>query len=653
MSKAKRNRQRRHGQAHNTPRAFTGCSWKTPPADAVQGGTAEAMELAANFADATEMPCRATFLDDPVFGDALQALTLGIDGTLIPGSADRTEAPPVLLFELTQLMGMQDIHTGTVHEMRTEAMITGGFQRLTGPVWSITLADGWSVGRTVDMVKLRDPEGGVVAESDLILDPVWVSAAVSHGYVLVLHGFPLGVRVPPGKTEHTYMVADRAMEFRQARNNGLLTGAMVKWAGTIKETLNWVLFHPGAFGLSVPMAYVPLWNFTSHGGPEEFGFRPLNKRIQAPFATGLVAHLTETDLDLVRPDETDPSLAFITGYHDHGEPSSKGFFQTWRQAVLACSGLVVMTGDQAMPSMLGVSAEQDQLACEVMSRSWGAKVLLNEDCKIDLLASQPVPSQQNQPRDRVSRAEQQAEYMHTLKDKLLGLESFNVYTSNALEALIDKAELQRWLTNLWPITCQTCREPLGTKADISADGPMENGKILISMHHSSCRPSGITPLEGITMSCPTHSIVAGYLSGAGSKAGNDDIPVMVVNPSCEQLQLVPDASGGWANATLEAFTTLGFTRPNGNFPPTTADAEAEICGEYLLVTLTGYVPDAPDQEWAIKPPKHVLDQVRRLKGLAVSLVTKALPTLLLPEDLASAFTDDEARIAWVQLMQTD
>ena len=549
---------------------------------------------------------------------------------------------------------MQDTQTGTVHEACTEAMVSAGFHRLSGPVWPIGPAEGWSVGRAGDMVKLRDPDGDVMAESNLTLDPAWVSAAVSYGYVLVLQGSPLGVRVPPGKTEQTYTVADRAMEVQQARNNGLLIGAMGKWAGTFTETFNWVLFPPGAFGLRVPMAYVPLWNFTPHGGPEEFGFARLNKRTQPPFADGLVANLTETDLDLVRPDETDRGRALIAGYRDHGEPSGNGFFQTWAQAVLACSGLVVMTGDRAMPSVLGASVEQDRLAWEVMGQSWGAKVLLSEDCKADRIASQPVPSHRNQPpRDVVAQAEQQAEYMDTLKDKLRGQQSFEIYASDALEALIDRTELMRWVTNLWPVTCQTCGEPIGTKADISADGPIEHGKILISMHHSGCRPSSFTPPEGVKMSCPTHSLVAGYLTRRGSKPRKDDIPVMVVNPSCEQLQLVPDGSGSWRNATLEAFTMLGFIRPNGQFPPTIADAEAEISGDYVIVTLTGYLPDMPDQEWAIKPPKHVLDQVRRLNGIAVSVVTKALPVLLLPEDLPSAFTDDEALVGWVQLMPTE
>lgn len=648
MSKAKRNRRRRHGQSRDTRHRFVGqSSPATVLPHAVRGGTAEAMQLAAKVANDTEMPCRAAFLNDPVFSGAFPALATGPGGALVPDADGAGESPPVLLFEPQRLLGMKDTRTGTVREIRTEALVAGGFHRIHGPAWMIEQADGWALGRTANMVKLRDPDGDVVAEGRLALDPGWVSAAASWGYVLVLYGRPLGVAVPPGKTERTYTVEDRASEVLQARHNGLLVGAIVKWAGTLTQTFDWVLFPPGAFGIPIPMAYVPLWSFTPHGGPEEFGFARLNKRIQAPFAKDLVAHLTETDLDLVRPTEADASLALIAGYRVREEPSSQEFFRAWRHAVFSSGGLVVMTGDEAMPAVLGADVVQDRRAWEVMGRSWGAKVLLSDDCKADLVAGQISP-QQTKSREVIAHAQQQAEYTRILTDKLRGQESFEIYASNALEALIDKPALARWLPNLWPIVCQTCRDPLGVRVDISIDGPLEHGKILLSMHHSSCRPSGTTPLDGVTMSCPTASFAAGYI-GSGRKPRKDDFPVLVVNPSCEQLQLIPDSTGGWRNATLEAFTPLGFVPPSSGFPPTISDAEAEIADGYLIVTLTGYVEDAPDQEWAVKPPAHVLDQARRLGGVAVSLVTKALPTLIQPDDLPAAFTDDEALVGWIPL----
>ena len=135
------------------------------------------------------------------------------------------------------------------------------------------------------------------------------------------------------------------------------------------------------------------------------------------------------------------------------------------------------------------------------------------------------------------------------------------------------ATARPWLTNLWSLVCQTCGEPLGSKADLSADGPIDGEKILISLHHSGCRPSGTTPPDSTTMSCPTTSFAAGYLAQPDGKPRHSDIPVIVINPSCEQLQLIRDASGTWCNATVDAFTGLGLTRPDGHPLPAVRDPE--------------------------------------------------------------------------------
>jgi hypothetical protein len=555
----------------------------------------------------------------------------------------------VLLFEPKRMMAFKDLRTGTVHDMRTEALISGGFQRLAGPAWTVETASGWGVYRSSDTVVLRNADGEVAAKSSLTLDPAWISAAASQGWVLVLHGYPLGVSIPPGKTEHTYTVQDRAHEIAQARYNGLLAGALVKWAGALSDTLDWVLFPPGAFGLGVPLAYVPLWEFNRHGGPQEFGFTRLNRRVFLPFADGLAANITATDLDLVRPGTDEPTDRYVTGYRAGEESSDRQFFETWRQAVLASGGLAVMTGNREMPPVLGASNEQDQLAYQIMGDSWGAKVLLEDGSLPDATASSPGQPVSERPREVIALAEQQAEYMQLLRDKLASQDSFEINIANAVKNLIDSAALQRWITNLWPLACQTCGEPLGAKADLSADGPFGNDKVLLSLHHSGCRSSGITPPGGAEMSCATTSFAVGYLGRTDGKPRRGDIPVMVINPSCEQLQLEPGPAGGWRNATVEAFAALGFAQPNDKFPPTVHDVEAEISGDYLIVTVTGYLPDAPDHEWALKPPRHVLDQVRRLDGIAVSVVTKVVPSLLGSQELPAAFCDEEALVGWVPL----
>lgn len=592
--------------------------------------------MASEFSAENEVACRATFLSDPVFGPSAV-------------NAPDAESFPVLLLEAKRIMAVQDLRTGSVREIRMESLISGGFRRIDGPVWKVGPADGWGIYRDGTEVYLRDPDGQVATRSPAVLDPAWVSAAVSLGRVLVLYGYPLGVNVPPGKTEQSYTLKDRAREVTEARRSGLLAAAMVEWRGALTETLDWVLFPAGVFGLSLPMAYVPLWEFTRHGGPEEFGFTRLDRRVMLPVAEGMTASITATDLDLVRPDEGEPDR-LIAGYRPGEGPPDQRFFQGWRQSVLDAGGLVVMTGNRAIPNILGASPERDQLAFDAMCDSWGAKVSLETSALFSAPGAPPDPACK-QPRKVITRAEQQAEYTQLLGEKLAGQRSFKVHVADAVADIITPEALQPWLTNLWPLACQTCGEPLGPQADLSADGPIEGEKILISLHHSSCRPSGATPPDGVTMSCPTTSFAAGYLAQPDGKPRRSDIPVMVINPSCEQLQLAQDVSGGWRNATVEAFTDLGLTRPDGHIPPVIGDMEAEIDGDYLIVTVTGYIPHAPDHEFALKPPRHVLDQVRQMKGLAVSIITKVIPSFLSPEELPAVFRDEEAVTGWIPLME--
>lgn len=56
----------------------------------------------------------------------------------------------------------------------------------------------------------------------------------------------------------------------------------------------------------------------------------------------------------------------------------------------------------------------------------------------------------------------------------------------------------------------------------------------------------------------TVSVATGYIGKPGKGPRARDIPVMVVNPSCEQLLLERDDTGGWRNATLDEFAALGL-----------------------------------------------------------------------------------------------
>ena len=637
MGKAARNKRNSRPQAWPAEQ-----SGQDHPAG-FRAGTPEFRELFERVAAETEMPCRAVFMDDPLFGTGRRSIVTGMspDGGLITEAGGQADRVPVLLFEPVNSMALVDPVTGMWHEPRIDALVAGGWQRVPPRFVMAGLpADGWGLHRTATRVVLTDPYGCIYAESRVLLDPEWVSAAVSTGSVMVLVGPRLGIRIPEGQTPESYTSRERAEEFTYGRRNGLIAAATVRWhTSPPEETTNWVLLAEGALGLPTPpIVYVPALNLKRHGGPQAFGFADLaefgREPMQIPVARGLAARITDVDVDLIRPgDETG---GFVAGYRNRGGPGDETF-AAWRAVAARHGRILVITGSRDI--LPGPDTDLTHIV-DVVRASRGAVVPLTSESVRQAPACPPQA-------ELAAEDDDLAEYSELLTDKLRSLDSFQVFIANEVSDLIDREGLARWVTNLWPVACQTCREPLGTKADISADGPIAGNRVLLSMHHSACRPSGITIPDGrVQMNRPTFSLVAGYLPAAETP-GTRDFPVMVINPSCEQLLLEQDGAGVWRNATLDEFTVLGLRPATGDFPPPTRRIRADLHDDHLTVTIGA--DSLPGHAWAISLPPHVREQLRRYRGFAISLTTKALPGRLASEDLPGAFCDPEAVVGWVNL----
>lgn len=343
MGKAQRNRRnRRLGAAERLRREGS-----TGP---LRANSAEAKMLIEQVTAETEMPCRTTFLDDPLFGGRAARVTgTTLEGGLISDNGADAERVPVLLFEPVHTIAMKDPVTGLCHEPRIDTLAGAGWQRVPPRSLMAGLpADGWGLYRTGAGVELLDPYGCVYAGGRLPLDPEWVSAAVSTGAVMVFIGPNLGIRVPPGRSPESYTDRDRIQEFRYGRENGLLAAATVKWhTSPPDETATWVLLGENELGPACPpVAYVPLLNLKAHGGPKAFGFSSLEKlgaeAMEIPVARSLVARITDADVDLIHPD--DETGSFIAGYRNPGGPDKS--FATWRAAAAHHGRILVITGSQ-------------------------------------------------------------------------------------------------------------------------------------------------------------------------------------------------------------------------------------------------------------------------------------------------------------------
>jgi hypothetical protein len=178
----------------------------------------DAMKVARDL----DAEARTTFTDD-------KALGLGQVAPAPGESSATTEQVPVLLLEPRMAMMMANPTTGEATEGQVEAIIKAGLQRLTWPAALVKAAGGWTLQRTADGIELRDAQGGPWVRCMVLLEPRWVSAAVSWGQVLVLYGVRLGVRVPPTQESRRYGPAERRAELRQARQAGIVAAGFVRW----------------------------------------------------------------------------------------------------------------------------------------------------------------------------------------------------------------------------------------------------------------------------------------------------------------------------------------------------------------------------------------------------------------------------------------
>ena len=294
----------------------------------------------------------------------------------------------------------------------------------------------------------------------------------------------------------------------------MLAAATVAWrTDPPAETVTWVLLRENALGpQSPPAVYVPQLNLKGHGGPRALGLRSLSAAgsglVEVPETPHLAARVTETDVDLVRPDED--IGGFVAGYRSP-VPAGDELFVGWRAAAARHGRIVVITGSAEL--LIGGDITYDRL-WEILPTSHGAIVPLTRDSARPQADHDPSPSPAEQPADFDDRSE----YSELLTAKLRSQDSFQVYMADTITRVIDPDSLQAWLTNLWPVTCQTCGEPLGTKADLAVSD-FGSDTILLSMHHSACRPSGVTVVEEATlMPRPTSSFVVGYLAEPGQRA---------------------------------------------------------------------------------------------------------------------------------------
>lgn len=111
------------------------------------------------------------------------------------------------------------------------------------------------------------------------------------------------------------------------------------------------------------------------------------------------------------------------------------------------------------------------------------------------------------------------------------------------------------------------------------------------------------------------------ITGKGEK-----IPILLVNPTLEQVTLKPTDSGSWRTSTVESYTRWGFTPlqkliPSNRTPVQSVPVvpSAKMDRSEILVTIN------PGSEWSAPIDRSFFSIARRLGGLHVWVSTSLLP----------------------------
>jgi hypothetical protein len=202
--------------------------------------------------------------------------------------------------------------------------------------------------------------------------------------------------------------------------------------------------------------------------------------------------------------------------------------------------------------------------------------------------------------------------------------------------------------NLWPVDCQSCGRPLGAGRPALYVGELVR-HASATLHHRSC----LQPEWSTTPSWTSEQFLSWtaqtFLLPGESGGQRTDRPLMVVNPSLEQVGLDADDDGNWHVSTVGFYRRLGLRPPGREFivdrpvPDFTARLRG---GRTVTVELEHPVPAA----WSCSVNSEVVAQVRELEGITLGITTAINPHDLQRFDqLADLLRSGQLVLGWVPL----
>ena len=214
-------------------------------------------------------------------------------------------------------------------------------------------------------------------------------------------------------------------------------------------------------------------------------------------------------------------------------------------------------------------------------------------------------------------------------------------TSTDIEARLGKEGVAEAAASLWPVDCQTCGQPLGLRPPALCVDDVGTFA-MATLHHDRCRAPGWNdgPLTGTSGALVTHRtrLAMPPLSDLRG-TGLGQIPVMVVNPSMENVILVPDDDGKWHPQMHAAFSAMGMAPPGPElrvYKPITG-AAARLTPSAVTITMKMPAPSDAYECALTASDTRFAEEISSQRGIMLAVTYAADPDS--DDDLVSQVQD--------------
>jgi hypothetical protein len=176
--------------------------------------------------------------DTDAYGRLLFAGAAALGGLRLTLDADRQEmgqitdtAPltPVALIEPVITAITPSATPDGTCDLRIAVATKLGLDLLGARSPPVRSSANWTFRLDGNLAVLTDPTGTIVAQFAAAGDPSWQRQAAELGWVVVIYGAQIGVRLPPGATNESYNDQERARELRASRQAARVAAGVVRF----------------------------------------------------------------------------------------------------------------------------------------------------------------------------------------------------------------------------------------------------------------------------------------------------------------------------------------------------------------------------------------------------------------------------------------